>query len=273
MNERQIEIIVSRGIESVLGAGHSLVAQQLAIASGRLDLLVSSPTGEFIVVELKKGRLATQHLDQALRYSQALEQSTGKTVRAMAIANAAGPRVLTDAESRNVCIKILSEDSLDAIRRRIGLSDADLLGSRRKAGVLYGGTSTGTGLHALMPLESALAKCPHPIRKLVECFAAQRTSAEFSAGKMQIALHYRGCKIGGLNRMHRGGHTYVTSGVVLSAAHERELGRLRFRRELKRQSGGHDHIWWERRWRDGDYAGDSCDAFAFFCDVIDNALS
>ena len=49
-----MEIIVSRGIDRVLGAGYELKAQQVGVGGGRLDLLVSRPDGAPMVVELKK---------------------------------------------------------------------------------------------------------------------------------------------------------------------------------------------------------------------------
>ena len=64
MNERQMEIIISRGIDLVLGSGHELKAQQVGVGDGRLDLLVSRPNGAPVVVELKKGRLASSHVEQ-----------------------------------------------------------------------------------------------------------------------------------------------------------------------------------------------------------------
>lgn len=69
MNERQMEIIISRGIASVLGVGHELLAQQVGVGGGRLDLLVARPDGARTVVELKKGRLAknTWNRSEAMR--------------------------------------------------------------------------------------------------------------------------------------------------------------------------------------------------------------
>lgn len=64
MNERQMEIIISRGIAPVLGVGHELLAQQVGVGVGRLDLLVARPDGARQVVELKKGRLAKKHVEQ-----------------------------------------------------------------------------------------------------------------------------------------------------------------------------------------------------------------
>lgn len=171
MNERQMEIIVSRGLESVLGEGHRLLAQQVGLDSGRLDLLVSRPDGSLMVVELKKGLLTRNHVDQVKKYSDTLCMDIGKHVAAMVIAQEAHPRTADLADRRGVHFNAISEERLHEIAKQIGLSEADLLGNRRKNGVLFGGGS-GTGLRTSVPLQHALAECPDPIRRLVESLEA-----------------------------------------------------------------------------------------------------
>ena len=269
MNERQMEIIVSRGIESVLGAGHRLVAQQLGLDRGRLDLLVLRPDGGLMVIELKKGRLTRNSVEQVRNYADALSTDTASPVTAMVIAQEALSRTADFAERRGVRLKTISESLLHETARQIGLSKADLLGDRRKAGVLFGG---GTGLRTSVPLYSALAECPEPIRRLVESLDAGVKHARFNAGTTQIVLHYRGIKVGGLNRRERGGHTYVSTGVVLSSEHEGTLGRNRFVRMRRNTTGTHEHIWWELSWSVREYAHLSDNAYRFFFDVIDDAF-
>ena len=92
------------------------------------------------------------------------------------------------------------------------------------------------------------------------------------AGTSQIVLHYRGIKVGGLNRRERGGHTYVSTGVVLSAEHEAELDRNQFFRMTRNTTGMHDHVWWELRWNGSEYARQSNKVFRYFFKVIDEAL-
>ena len=143
MNERQMEIIVSRGIESVLGVGHRLVAQQLGLDRNRLDLLVLRPDGGLMVVELKKGQLTRNSVEQVSKHADVLSTDTASPVAAMVIAQEALPPTADYAERRGVCLKTISESQLHETAKQIGLSKADLLGYRRKAGVLFGG---GTGL-------------------------------------------------------------------------------------------------------------------------------
>lgn len=269
MNERQMEIIVSRGIGRVLGTGHQLQAQQVGVGGGRLDLLVSRPDGTRMVVELKKGRLASKHVDQVRRYAETLSTDAGMAVEAMVIANEASSRMLEFAEEGGVHVETLSESRLSELAKQIGLSESDLLGDRRKDGVLFGG---GSGLRTSVPLQTALKECPEPIKRLVKSLDAGLSHSRFRAGTSQMVLHYRGIKVGGLNRRERGGHTYVSTGVVLSADHKAMLDGNLFFPMTRNTTGTHDHIWWERRWDGSEYARQSNNAFRFFFNVIDEVL-
>ncbi|MCY4531681.1 MAG: endonuclease NucS [Gammaproteobacteria bacterium] len=269
MNEKQMEIIVSRGIDQVLGSGYELKAQQVGVGGGRLDLLVSRPDGAPMVVELKKGRLAKNHVGQVRRYADELSAEAQVNVTAMIIANVASPSMIDFEEKSGVCVKTISESRLSELGNKIGLSQSDLLGDRRKAGVLFG---VRTGLRTTVPLHAALAECPKPIGRLVRSLGADSKHSRFSAGTSQIVLQYRGIKVGGLNRWERGGHTYVSTGVVLSVDHELALDQNRFFRTSRNSTGKHEHIWWERRWDGSDYACQSKNTFRFFFNVIDEAL-
>ncbi len=269
MNERQMEIIVSRGIDRVLGEGYKLKAQQVGVGGGRLDLLVSRPDGNPMVVELKKGRLARNHVRQVRGYADTLSADAGVHVTAMVIANESSPRMIEFAKEVGVDVETISESQLSELGNQIGLSESNLLGDRRKDGVLYGG---GTGLRTTVPLQEALAECPDAIGRLVRSLGASYQGSRFSAGKSQIVLHYRGIKVGGLNRRERGGHTYVSTGVVLSSDHEVALDKNRFFRTSRNTTGMHEHIWWERRWDGSEYAWQSKNVFRFFFDVIDGVL-
>ena len=271
MNERQMEIIVSRGLESVLGDGHRLLAQQIGLDSGRLDLLVSRPDGSLMVVELKKGRLTRSHVDQVRNYSDTLSMDIGKHVAAMVIAQQAHPRTADLADRRGVRFNAISEERLHEIAKQIGLSESDLLGNRLTNGVLFGGGS-GTGLRTSVPLHSALAECPNPIRRLVESLEAQIKHARFNAGTTQIVLHYGGIKVGGLNRRDRKGCSYVATGVVLSPQHEEALARNRFVRMSRNSTGKHEHVWWDLSWSVSEYARLTENAYRYFFKVIDDAL-
>ena len=269
MNEKQMEIIISRGIDRVLGAGNRLQAQQVGVGGGRLDLLVSRPDGTRMVVELKKGRLARKHVEQVRAYAEALSTDAGMNAEAMLIVSEASPRLLDFARQGGVHVETISESRLSQLAQRIGLSESDLLGDRRKDGVLFGG---GSGLRTSVPLQAALGECPEPVRGLVNSLDAGFSQSQFRAGTSQIVLHYKGIKVGGLNRRDRGGHTYVSTGVVLSAEHEAVLDRNHFFRMMRNTTGKHEHVWWELRWNGSDYAQQSNRVFRHFFKVIDEAL-
>ena len=269
MNERQMEIIVSRGIDRVLGPGHELKAQQVGVGGGRLDLLVSRPDGMLLVVELKKGRMERDHVRQVKTYAEELSNDAQMSAKAMVIANEASPRMLEFAEKEGVRVHTISENRLRELAFQIGLSESNLLGDRRKEGVLFGG---GSGLRTSVPLQNALVECPDAIESLVTSLNAAFRHSRFRAGKSQIVLHYKGIKIGGLNRWDRGGHTYISTGVVLSAQHEAALGGNQFSRMTRNTTGKHEHIWWELQWQGSDYARQSENTFRFFFNVIDEVL-
>ena len=56
MLERELEILIRIAPENFLPEGWSLIAQQLSLPSGRLDMLYSDQLGDKHIVELKKGR-------------------------------------------------------------------------------------------------------------------------------------------------------------------------------------------------------------------------
>ena len=269
MNERQMEIIISRGVDLVLGVGHELLAQQVKVGSGRLDLLVARPNGSRMVVELKKGRLTGKHIEQVKSYTRALSTDGGTKAEAMLIVNEASPGMLDFADKEGVYVETISDSQLWELKTQLGLSASDLLGDRRKEGVLFGG---GSGLRTSVPLQDALATCPEPIRYLVKSLDTGFEHSQFQAGTSQITLDYRGIKVGGLNRRDRGGHTYVSTGVVLSAEHKAKLVENRFFQMNRNTTGKHDHIWWELRWDGSDYARQSNNVFRFFFEVIEKVL-
>lgn len=179
----------------------------------------------------------------------------------MVIANEASHRMLDFAEKEGVHVETISENRLSELAKRIGLSESDILGERWKEGVLFGG---GTGLRTSVPLQEALAECPESIKCLVKSLGADFRHSRFLAGTSQIVLHYRGIMVGGLNRWERGGHTYVSTGVVLSAEHEAALFESRFFRKNRNTTGKHEHIWWELPWDGSEYARQSDHVFRFF---------
>ena len=92
----------------------------------------------------------------------------------------------------------------------------------------------------------------------------KNTDIELVSGAMQTSIIYKGVKLGGYNRKHRGGHAYITDGVVISKKAYYKLKRLGFKRMVKSQkSSSHQHVWWE-------LAAQNIDAFD---DAIEMAIS
>ncbi|MCY4057010.1 MAG: endonuclease NucS, partial [Gammaproteobacteria bacterium] len=112
-------------------------AQQVGVGRGRLDLLVSLPDGTRMVVELKKGRLGKDHVQQVKSYAEELSGDAQISAKAMVIANEASPRMIEFAEKEGVRVLTISENRLSELAVQIGLSESDLLGDRRKHGVLF----------------------------------------------------------------------------------------------------------------------------------------
>ena len=73
--------------------------------------------------------------------------------------------------------------------------------------------------------------------------------------KMQTIILYREIKIGGINRVHRGGAAYIASGVVNSEHMAKSLIDLGFRE----MHDGRSHYWHETGWHN--------------CDQIKSAIS
>jgi hypothetical protein len=148
------------------------------------------------------------------------------------------------AASHGVRLLALDPTRCEALIRNHGLTDADLLGPRRTGGVLHGGGAKG-GLRN--PVDNAVA-----LRAMPDGIAAFLTQLESTplvevrSGGMQTVIHYRGVKLGGVNRVDRGGVAYVSEGVVVREEFVAQLTKLGFQRKTKRQRGSaHEHVWWE----------------------------
>ena len=77
MLEREFEILIRTLPRAFLPSGWVLIAQQLSLPSGRLDMLYSDKTGVRHVVELKKGKAPKSAIEQVLSYANDL-RSQGK---------------------------------------------------------------------------------------------------------------------------------------------------------------------------------------------------
>lgn len=245
MNERSFEILVRRCAESIFGPGWRLIAQQLTLRSGRLDLLFSDSEGQRHLVELKKGRGSVEAVDQVLRYASDL---TGLLDGAIpvpwVVAHEIPFPVSEAAKHRGVRTRAVSLIECEMLMRSAGIGERDLFGTRREAGILHGGSGRG-GVQQSVAIETAYASIPEALARVLRGLE-ELEHFQVRSGNMQTVVHYRGVKLGGVNRKHRGGVAYIAEGVVLNMEFSTMLGHLGFRRMTKTQArGGHEHIWWE----------------------------
>jgi hypothetical protein len=248
MLERSLEIIVRRCPTEIFEEGWQLRAQQLSIPSGRIDLLFSDNSGTRHVVELKKGTASCHAIEQVLEYAKDLSRELdGTKIIPWVVAHGIPDKVANRAKEMGVSIKAIPLKMCAEIAERQGILDADLIGKRKDGSVISGGGSK-RGLRNLVPNEKAYASMPINIADLLRK-AEIRPHVDIASGGMQTVIHYRGVKIGGVNRKHRGGVAYISFGVVLTPEHEKRLSRLGFVAMTKTQnSSKHEHVWWEISW-------------------------
>jgi hypothetical protein len=243
--ERSLEILVRLCASDLFSRDWTLIAQQLSLPSGRLDLLFIDGDRRRQLVELKKGRAGPDAIEQVLSYADDVSRLLdGVPPVPWVVAHEIPNAVAILAASRGVRTLAADQARCEALIRDRGLTEADLLGARREGGVLHGGGAKG-GLRS--PVDNSVAFLSMPDE--IAAFLTQLEKTPFvdvRSGGMQTVIHYRGVKLGGVNRKHRGGVGYISEGVVLHEAFVEHLHRLGFRRMTKTQvDSGHEHIWWE----------------------------
>lgn len=268
MNERTLEIIIRRQPEQVFGQGFKLVAQQLNLPSGRIDLLMADADENRHIIELKKGKASVKAVDQVLAYAADLKDACdNRAPIAWVVAHEIPAKVASYASGLNVKTKAVSLADCERIRIKAGLSDADLLGLRRDPTVISGG-GPKKGLRNIVPNAEAYKVMPgHLAQSLREL--ESMAHFELTSGGMQSVVHYRGVKLGGVNRQHRGGHAYMTSHVVVTAQSRDALKKLGFKYMTKNMSGGYEHIWYEISWQEHQAFRT---AIALAANLVDEAL-
>jgi len=245
MNERSLEILVRHCVESIFDTGWKLIAQQLTLPSGRIDFLFSDASHHRHVVELKKGRAKEEAVRQVSRYADDLsELLDGKAPSAWVLANEIPGDVVAFGSRFGVRTRAVSVKECEELARAYGLSERDLLGIRRAEGVLHGGSGSGGVWRSVANVE-AYTEMPHQMVAVLRNIEAL-DHFMIRSGAMQTVIHYRGVKLGGVNRKHGGGHGYISEGVVLRSDTAMLLERLGFTRKAKIQAGSdHEHIWWQ----------------------------
>lgn len=245
MLERSLEILVRFCANDLFSHDWTLIAQQLSLPSGRLDLLFIDGDRRRQLVELKKGRAGPDSINQVLRYAVDVSRLLdGAPPVPWVVAHEIPDAVAILAASRGVRTLAADQARCEVLIRDRGLTEADLLGARREGGVLHGGGAKG-GLRA--SVDNSVAYLSMPAELAAFLMELEKTPfVDVRSGGMQTVIHYRGIKLGGVNRVHRGGVAYVSEGVVIRNKFAMQLASLGFRRMAKRQSGSaHEHLWWE----------------------------
>jgi hypothetical protein len=143
------------------------------------------------------------------------------------------------------CIE-LPMHQIDQIRQEFGIDDSVLLGQRKIQGILHGGQTKKSQIGKVSNAEAFLA--------MPECISKYLTDLEQAENfriysmKMQTVILYREIKIGGINRIHRGGCAYIASGVVNSVQIANSLEAIGF----KEMHDGRSHYWYELSWNNCD---------------------
>jgi hypothetical protein len=243
--ERELEILIRIAPENFLPEGWSLIAQQLGLPSGRLDMLYSDQLGDKHIVELKKGRATESAVDQVLRYATDLRlQSNLSGVIPWVIANEITEKTRKFAIEKNVrTLEITREKCFEVIEKN-GITASDLLGKRLQPDVLHGG-SGGVRKNSIVPFSEVKSQVDLEVADVLQDIKAL-DGIQLVSGAMQTTVSYKGVKLGGYNRKHRGGHGYLSEGVIINIDIERSIKRLGFTRSTKPQKNkGHEHVWWE----------------------------
>lgn len=243
MLERSLEIVCVNAPQRIFGAEWSVIAQQLCLPSGRLDILLSNEAGSIQVVELKKGSANLAAFSQVNRYKKDLESAFPSiNVMACVLAHEVPEKVRLAAHNMGISYIELQMKEIDAIRHEFEIDDLALIGKRKIQGILSGGHSR----------KSKAARAPNSeaYQTMPECVKSHLISLENSENfcvysmQMQTIILYREIKLGGINRKHRGGCAYIASGVVNAEAIASKLLDLGFRE----MHDGRSHYWYETGW-------------------------
>jgi hypothetical protein len=238
--ERTLEIALSRYPE-LIDESFTLVGQQLATSAGILDLLFKDRGGNLHLVEVKKGPATLEAVSQVIRYVERYA-AEGRNAVPWVVAHSVPSTVAIYARDHGVRTRAISIDAVERflVERRTSLAQLMTL-RRRTPGALTGGAGD---LWRQVDSEVAYAEISGDIAAVLRELA---TAPQFTlkTGAMQTTIWYRGVKLGGYNRKHRGGVGYVTSGII-SPAIRASLEQLGFVWIEKHQSGNsHVHTWME----------------------------
>ena len=132
MLEREFEILVRRCAVDIFPKDWRLIAQQLSLPSGRLDMLYADSKNIRHIVELKKGKAKIGSVDQALRYAEELRKELDDgNVRPWVVAHEVPPKVVDYAKKSGTMTIEISISNCHELITKHNLTEADLFGARR----------------------------------------------------------------------------------------------------------------------------------------------
>lgn len=241
MNERDFEIIFTRNIESIMGFGWHVLAQQLTLPIGRIDVLLSDHKGRRHLIELKKGSPNNQCIDQVLGYAREFKELSKVDVQCWIVANAISQSLMDAAGVK--AVKTLAISEMEILKYAATSNLSDFNHQRRKlSGVMFGGEGKN-GLWSRVDDSIAYGQLrDNPVRLMYDAIK-ESAFTEIASGKMQTVIKYRGFKIGGINRRNR--HFYISNGVILSESTVSELIRFGgWRDEGPQRHKEHKHVFY-----------------------------
>ena len=245
MLEREFEILIRLAKEEFLPSDWNLKAQQLSLPSGRLDMLFIDSNSITHIVELKKGSAPKAAIDQVLKYIRDIQlKYPSKKFVPWVIAHEISESTKIYANENEVKTLAISRHKCSEVMEKKNITTKDLVGIRLSKKTLHGG---GSGIKSDKQIDNEVVF--REVSENVSKILREINKIEYidmTSGTMQTLIHYKGVKLGGFNRKHRGGHGYISDGVVLSDQTSDKLKELNFIYMTKNQSGSsHEHVWWE----------------------------
>ena len=240
MNERDFEIIFAHHLEHYLGVGWRLVGQQMSLNIGRIDMLVADPSGGRHIIELKKGSPQVACIEQVLAYRQTFLAESSVDAVCWIVANEISSRLHVAAQAAGVRTLAIAESDLFS-RSAV----CKLNGPRKTGDGIFGG-ETKHGLRNV--IDEAIAYEQLPTIEFKKSYNTLKAipKLHMASGLMQTVIKYRGIKIGGINRTTKGGHFYISNGLVLTAETQAILLRYGGRRDEGKQAHKtHKHVFYE----------------------------
>ncbi len=238
-SERYFEILVSLAPDLIFGPNYKVIAQQLTLPSGRLDLLLEDDRGHKHIVEIKKDVAKPDAVKQVVRYVRDYREVYSGVVFGWVVANKISDAALALAATESIRTLGVPEMEYMSILAKKGIHEDMLFGDRIQPGVLIGGGVQSFN-SAILDFGIVAARLPEATGRYLQELLL-RNGVSMSHGKLQTAIIYKGVKIGGVNSLH----FFVSTNIVTDEKDEVVLQGSGFVRRQKTQaSSSHMHVYW-----------------------------